>query len=151
MPKLVHRLPAMKLHKDSGQAVVWFGGKCHYLGKHGSPEAKEKYDRLMVEWRKAQRGEPAATVEQATPKSPQPRPVKARSRRRAKYKAMEPDFINKTELAHHLQCDSSTIDTWIVDGTIPPPHARPGVNHPIWRRSHYKVFLETGEWPREAY
>lgn len=50
MPKLVNRLPAMKLHKDSGQSVVWYGGKGHYLGKHGSPEAREKYERLMAEW-----------------------------------------------------------------------------------------------------
>jgi hypothetical protein len=63
----------------------------------------------------------------------------------------EPDFISKTELAHHYQCHMGSIDDWIVDGTIPPPYARPGIKHPIWLRKHYNKFRETGEWPKEAF
>jgi hypothetical protein len=66
-------------------------------------------------------------------------------------KDLEPDFIGKMELAHHLQCHVSTIDEWVADGTIPPPHSRPGVKHPIWLRRHYKVFRDTGEWPKDSW
>ncbi len=45
-------------------------------------------------------------------------------------KEKESDFIGEVELAHHLQCHISTIDEWIADGTIPPPHSRPGDQHP---------------------
>jgi hypothetical protein len=72
-------------------------------------------------------------------------------RRRARRAPAEPDFIGKSELARHLCCDVGTIDDWIVAGSIPPPHARPGARHPIWRRDHYRAFVETGEWPRAAY
>lgn len=63
----------------------------------------------------------------------------------------EPDFIGKTELAHHFQCHVNTINRWIADGTIPPPHCRPGDKHPIWLRKHYEAFRKTREWPREAF
>ncbi len=36
MPRLKNKLPSYCLHKASGQAVVWFGGREHYLGKYGS-------------------------------------------------------------------------------------------------------------------
>jgi hypothetical protein len=61
-----------------------------------------------------------------------------------------PDFIGKAELAHHLQCHISTIDTWIEEGRIPPPHSRPGEKHPVWLRKHYEVYKGTGSWPRES-
>ena len=63
----------------------------------------------------------------------------------------EPDFIGKAELAHHLQCHISTIDEWIADGTIPPPHSRPGDKHPIWLRRHYNAYRETRRWPKESW
>jgi hypothetical protein len=63
----------------------------------------------------------------------------------------EPDFISKAELMEHLRCDWKTIDRWIADGQFPPPHSRPGKKHPLWLRSHYRTFVETGEWPEEAF
>lgn len=38
-----------------------------------------------------------------------------------------------------------------IGGAIPPPRSRPGERHPLWRRSHYWHFVETGEWPKDAY
>ena len=45
MPRLKNKLPSYCLHKASGQAVVWFGGREHYLGKYGSPESHAAYRR----------------------------------------------------------------------------------------------------------
>jgi len=44
------RTPSYRLHKPSGQAVVTLAGKDSYLGKHGSPESRERYHRLLAEW-----------------------------------------------------------------------------------------------------
>ncbi len=44
------KLPKYALHKASGQARVTLGDRDHYLGKHGSPESLELYDRLVAEW-----------------------------------------------------------------------------------------------------
>ena len=43
-------LPSYRLHKPTGQAVVTLGGKDHYLGRHGTLESREAYDRLTAEW-----------------------------------------------------------------------------------------------------
>jgi hypothetical protein len=45
-----NRTPAYCLHKATGQAVVRIDGKDYYLGKHGSPESRAEYDRLIAEW-----------------------------------------------------------------------------------------------------
>ena len=68
-------------------------------------------------------------------------------------KEKESDFIGKVELAHHLQCHMSTIDEWIADGTIPPPHSRPGDQHPNLARRHYNAYRDGKEkrWPKEAW
>lgn len=66
-------------------------------------------------------------------------------------KEKEPDFIGKAELARHLCCHVGTINDWIADGTIPPPHSRPGEKHAVWLRRHYEAFKKTREWPKEAY
>jgi len=44
------RTPSYRLHRPSGRAVVTLNGKDHYLGKHGTPESREAYDRLVAEW-----------------------------------------------------------------------------------------------------
>jgi predicted DNA-binding transcriptional regulator AlpA len=66
-------------------------------------------------------------------------------------KNITPDFISKSELAAHLDCDIHTIDRWIIKGTLPPPHARLGKRHAIWVRKHYLEFMKTGQWPRAAW
>jgi integrase len=44
------RTPTYRLHKPSGQAVVRINNHDHYLGKHGSAESRQEYDRLIAEW-----------------------------------------------------------------------------------------------------
>jgi integrase len=45
------RVPALQLHKASGQAVVKVGGRVRYLGAFGSDEAQQKYQRVLAEFR----------------------------------------------------------------------------------------------------
>jgi hypothetical protein len=47
MPKLINRNP--KLSKLKEYAVVYYRGKIHYLGRHGTPEALTAYNRLCAE------------------------------------------------------------------------------------------------------
>ena len=47
MPKLNNRPP--KYCKMNGQAVVYYHGKPHYLGRHGTPESKTAYARFIAE------------------------------------------------------------------------------------------------------
>jgi hypothetical protein len=61
MPDRPPRIPAYRLHKPTGQAVVRLDGKDHYLGKHGSPASQEKYRRLVAERLAAGRRPPDAT------------------------------------------------------------------------------------------
>jgi hypothetical protein len=49
MPKK-SSVPAYRLHRASGQAVVTLNGVDHYLGRWNSPESKAEYDRLISEW-----------------------------------------------------------------------------------------------------
>jgi integrase len=44
------RVPSYRLHRPSGQAVVTLQGRDQYLGKHGSPESRQLYDRLVAEY-----------------------------------------------------------------------------------------------------
>jgi integrase len=48
MPKLNGRPPKYSLHKGTGQAKVTMNGRVTYLGKHGSPESFEAYDRFVA-------------------------------------------------------------------------------------------------------
>lgn len=43
-------VPAMFLHKATGQAVVKLGGRFVYLGAYGSAEALQKHRRVVAEW-----------------------------------------------------------------------------------------------------
>jgi integrase len=42
--------PRYRLHRPSGLAVVSLSGRDHYLGRHGTPESRAEYDRLVAEW-----------------------------------------------------------------------------------------------------
>ena len=42
--------PAYTLHKPTGQARVRIDGRDHYLGPHGSPQSKLRYDDLIADW-----------------------------------------------------------------------------------------------------
>jgi len=47
---LATRTPSYRLHKPTGQAVVTLDGRDLYLGRHGSPESRAEYDRIIAEW-----------------------------------------------------------------------------------------------------
>jgi|SRR5687768_3854769 len=47
---LKKRIPRYRLHKPSGQAVVTLDDRTYYLGKHGSTESHQRYDRYIAEW-----------------------------------------------------------------------------------------------------
>jgi len=42
------RVPSLRLHKASGQAVVTVRGRDIYCGKHGTPEAAANYQRVIA-------------------------------------------------------------------------------------------------------
>ena len=42
--------PAMRLHKQSGQARIRLNGTEYRLGQHGSPAAQMRYDELIAAW-----------------------------------------------------------------------------------------------------
>lgn len=44
------RIPMYRHQKPSGQALVEIRGRRVYLGKHNSPESREKYCRLIAEY-----------------------------------------------------------------------------------------------------
>ena len=49
------QIPTYRLHKQSGQAVVTLtdglGGRCDVLlGRHGTPESRAEYARVIAEW-----------------------------------------------------------------------------------------------------
>jgi integrase len=43
-------IPTYRLHKAKGLAVVTLDGRDLYLGKHGTPESRAEYDRLVSLW-----------------------------------------------------------------------------------------------------
>ncbi len=57
------RTPSYRLHKPTGQAVVTLNGRDRYLGRHGSPESRAEYDRLLSEWLAAGRKSAASAVD----------------------------------------------------------------------------------------
>ena len=50
MPRKRHRIPSLRHHKPSGQAVVTLDGRDHYLGKWGSDASQASYDSLISCW-----------------------------------------------------------------------------------------------------
>lgn len=68
------RIPSLCRHKASGQAVVRLNGRDVYCGRWGSPEARERYERLVAEWLAAGRALPdepgTAAPRQAEPANP---------------------------------------------------------------------------------
>jgi hypothetical protein len=69
MPRLIHRVPAYRLHKPSGHAIFSLNGTIHYLGAYGSPESEKEYDRLVAEWLARGRSQPAASAEPGKPET----------------------------------------------------------------------------------
>ncbi|MFA6135248.1 MAG: site-specific integrase [Phycisphaerae bacterium] len=44
------RVPKLRRHKPTGQGYVVLSGRTFYLGRHNSPEALQKYHRVLAEW-----------------------------------------------------------------------------------------------------
>jgi hypothetical protein len=77
---------------------------------------------------------------------------KSKPRGRGPRRRVEPIFITKSEIAQMMSvADTKTIDSWIANGSFPPPHSRPGVRHAVWLRKHWQAYVDTGEWPKEAF
>ena len=57
MPRKPGKVPSYCRHKHSGRAVVRIDGRDHYLGRYGSPESHEEYERCIAEWRAGSAGE----------------------------------------------------------------------------------------------
>lgn len=50
MPHQHDTLPKYREHTATGQAVVTLSGKDYYLGQHGTPESRSKFERLIREY-----------------------------------------------------------------------------------------------------
>jgi len=51
MPKQrPHQIPAYRLHKPSGLAVVRLNGQDIYLGKHGTSDSRARYEQAIAQW-----------------------------------------------------------------------------------------------------
>jgi hypothetical protein len=64
------KIPAYRLHKPTGQAVVRLDGRDFYLGKHGTEPSREKYRRTVAEWLTASVAPKAAAP--SRPNAPDP-------------------------------------------------------------------------------
>ena len=69
-------LPKITVHPRSGHARVRYNGKEIWLGKHGSPEAQQKYDQLIHEIVSSRlQIKPPSVRTPATPKQPMQKPA----------------------------------------------------------------------------
>ncbi len=50
MPRSLHYVPKLRLHKQSGQAIVTLNYRDYTLGKHGTPAATARYHELVARW-----------------------------------------------------------------------------------------------------
>lgn len=60
-------VPAYRLHKASGQAIVTLSGKDHLLGAFGTPPSRVKYHQLVADWIAGERKPLVATRIIASP------------------------------------------------------------------------------------
>jgi hypothetical protein len=65
-------VPTYRLHKQSGQAVVTLpdglaGRRDVLLGKHGTPESRQEYARVLAEWEASGRQPPPRGAEDSAP------------------------------------------------------------------------------------
>ncbi len=52
------RIPVYRHHKPSGLASVRLDGRDIYLGRHGTPESRSEYQRVIAEWLSSRAAEP---------------------------------------------------------------------------------------------
>ena len=70
MPRPKGKVPSYCLHKRSGRAVVRLNRKDHYLGKYGSEESQEEYQRLIQVWLATNKAHAAKRAERFRLKDP---------------------------------------------------------------------------------
>jgi integrase len=70
MPVARDTIPRLQHHRASGQARVRLAGRDLYLGPYGTPEARERYDRLIAEWLAAGRQIPRAIEQPSASSAP---------------------------------------------------------------------------------
>jgi hypothetical protein len=63
VPRLT-RIPAYRLHKPTGQAVVTIDGRDYYLGRYGTPASRALYDHLIAEWLARKPAGPCPTIDE---------------------------------------------------------------------------------------
>ena len=61
--KLAAPVPSLCYHPGSDQDYVRLNGRMHYLGKHGNPTNRQRYNALLAEWEANGRQLPVATDE----------------------------------------------------------------------------------------
>lgn len=60
------KIPSYRLHKASNRGVVTLGGRDYFLGHYGTPESRQRYDRLVREWLARGRQSPAPAPQDLT-------------------------------------------------------------------------------------
>ncbi|MEQ9411564.1 MAG: hypothetical protein RIK87_27875 [Fuerstiella sp.] len=60
------RKPVYGLHKATGQARTTFNGKRIYLGPHGTPQSRQKFDEILAKWEAARSGKAASVLTRLT-------------------------------------------------------------------------------------
>lgn len=63
--------------------------------------------------------------------------------------APDPQFIPAVEMARELCVATDTLSDWVAKGIWPRPWLMTGKTR-LWRREHWREFVETGLWPPEA-
>ena len=58
------RMPKYRLHKADGRAVVTINGQDVWLGKHGTGESRQRYERAIAEWLR-RRADPTPVVKKS--------------------------------------------------------------------------------------
>jgi integrase len=66
------KVPAYRLHKPTGQAVVRLDGRDFYLGKHGTEASQDRYRRLIAEWLTSGRQPPSHSAGQVAAQETDP-------------------------------------------------------------------------------
>lgn len=94
------RVPKYRRHKPTGQAVVTLDGKDHYLGRHSTPESREKYSRLVAEWLERGRHAPSPANAHVTDRGATVNElILAYLRHCVDYYRDSPDELNRVKLA----------------------------------------------------
>lgn len=70
MPPKSRKIPSLRLHRPTGQAVATFNGSDRYFGRFGTAEAQAAYDRAVAEWLASGRGDAPRPATLPEPQGP---------------------------------------------------------------------------------